>query len=191
MNIPVRSRCHRCLRDMKNYHSLLPDTDYFDPEYAKKQYPIHLDPDELLIGVYENKHGDVIFKNIDGKIWDNIVITDQGLHLCFSTESEKIYFKNILKIEWSKSRIRYRLRRGGIKGFLARFQLLYRNRFRKGSFDFRNISDDLTIGIRLKNNKLVKLPILYTFEEYGHLKDVAGFVRFLRGVVEDQEKSSA
>jgi hypothetical protein len=172
---------------MKNYHSLLPDTDYFNPEYAKKQYPIHLDPDDFLIGVYENKPGEIMFENITGKIWDHIVITNKGLHLFSSMESEKIYFKDIMEVEWSKSKIRYKLLKGGIKGFFTFLQLLYRSGFKRKEC-FRYISDDLTIGIRLKDNKLINVPILYTFGEYGESKDVAEFVRFLDRVVGDQEK---
>lgn len=107
MDIPVRSRCHRILRHTKNYHCLLPDMDYFDPEYAKKQYPIHLDADELIIGVYENIPGNNLASHdvAPEDIRDNIVITDQGLHLCSQTNSEKIYFKDIATLDGPENKI--------------------------------------------------------------------------------------
>jgi hypothetical protein len=86
---------------------LLPDKDYFDAEYAKKQYPIHLNADELIIGVYENTPGndltshDVVLEDIR----DNIVITDQALHLCSQTNSEKIYFKDIVALDGPENKI--------------------------------------------------------------------------------------
>jgi hypothetical protein len=107
MNIPVRSRCHRILRHAKNYHCLLPDKDYFEPEYAKKQYPIHLDADELIIGIYENIPGDDLASQdiVPEDIRDNIVITDQALHLCSQTNSEKIYFKDIVALDGPENKI--------------------------------------------------------------------------------------
>lgn len=190
MKIPVRSLCHRCFRDMKNYHCLLPDNDFFDPEYAKKQFPIHLDTDELLVGIYENKHGEVIFKNIDGKIWNNIAITDKGLHLFSEIEFQTIYYKDIEKIEWSKSKIKQKIRKGGLQTLLGLWQLLCRNSFKRGSFDFRNVSDDLTLYIHLKNNKTIALPILYTSGKYGGSKYVVEFERFLIRVVNEQREPS-
>ena len=83
MNIPVRIRSHRNLRPMKNYYSLLPDTNYFDSEYAKKQYPIHLNTDESLIGVYENILGDdLAFHDVmPAGMRDNIIITSKESRL--------------------------------------------------------------------------------------------------------------
>lgn len=154
MNIPVRSRCHRILRHMKNYHSLLPDTDYFDPEYVKKHYPVHLDADESLVGVYENRFGEIIFGNIPAElIKDNIVITNKAMYLCSKDQSEKVYFRDIDKLKGPENKI-----------------------------------DDLIIHIYLKD-KIIDLPILYTFRENGKTKDVFEFLRFLMNVRMDQREA--
>ncbi|MBX9805335.1 MAG: hypothetical protein K2Y18_06240 [Alphaproteobacteria bacterium] len=104
---PVRSRAYRCLaRFAKNYHSLLPDTTYFDSEYAKIHYPVQLEQQEYLIGVYENMFGTRVFDSIPPEvtIWDNLVITDRALNLCSKFTCEKIYFKEILEIEGPKNK---------------------------------------------------------------------------------------
>lgn len=141
---------------MKNYHSLLPDTDYFDSEFAMKQYPVHLDADESLVGVYENRFGEVVFENIPPElIRDNIVITNKAMYLFSKEKSEKIYFRDIEKLKGPENKI-----------------------------------DDLTIHIYLKD-KIIDLPILYTFRENGRTKDVFEFLRFLMNVRMDQRESSS
>lgn len=135
MDIPVRSRCHRVLRHMPNYYSLLPDTDYFDPEHAKKEYPVYLDDDESLVGVYENKfgyenkYGKIVFEDISPElISEDIVITNKAIHLCSKNKSKKIYFKDITELEGPANKL-----------------------------------DDLLIKIYLKD-EIIYVPILYIYE---------------------------
>ena len=72
----ARSRAYRCLSNSPHYHGLLADSPTFDSEYAKNVYPVQLDLDEYLVGVYENKFGEKVYElPPETKIWDTIVIT--------------------------------------------------------------------------------------------------------------------
>ncbi len=103
----ARSRAYRCLSQSPHYHGLLADSPTFDSEYAKKVYPIQLDSNEYLVGVYENKFGEKIFElPPKTKIWDTIVITSQALNLCRNGKCEdKVYFKDIVDIDGPENKI--------------------------------------------------------------------------------------
>lgn len=74
MNISVKSRAHRCLRDKERYHT-------FDGTNKKiEDYPVTLEADENPIGVFEN---------IPNQVKDSIIITDKGMHYCFEGNSSK------------------------------------------------------------------------------------------------------
>lgn len=86
MTIPVSSRVHRTIRKMDRYHA------FDDLDKIHKPYPIKLELDENLIGVFEN---------IPNQIKESIVITDKGLHYCFENDrSEKVNYKDIISTNY-------------------------------------------------------------------------------------------
>jgi hypothetical protein len=115
---------------MKNYHSVLADgenyTDYFDAEYAKKEYPIQLDADESLVGVYENVFGEVIFENIPPELISNsIIITNKAMHLYSKEKFEKIYFKDIQELKGPDNKIDDLIIRIHLKDEIIALPILY------------------------------------------------------------------
>lgn len=103
----VRGQAYRKLRHSPHYHGLIPDFHYFDSDYAKKEYPVQLDLNEHLVGVYENKFGEKVFElPPKTKIWDTIVITSQALNLCYNGKCEdKVYLKDIVGIDGPENKI--------------------------------------------------------------------------------------